>query len=43
MGVLPSNKEVVMPALHVFEVKDDKISEWRQYQNFKILSDAHDR
>jgi steroid delta-isomerase-like uncharacterized protein len=43
MGIPPSNKPFVMPTLHVFEVKDDKITAWRQYQNFKILSDLHNR
>jgi steroid delta-isomerase-like uncharacterized protein len=43
MGIPPSNKLVVMPTLNVFEVKDDKIIAWRQYQNFKILADQHNR
>jgi steroid delta-isomerase-like uncharacterized protein len=43
MGIPPSNKQVVMPSLNVFEVKEDKIVTWRQYQNFKILSDMHNQ
>jgi predicted ester cyclase len=43
MGIPPSNKQVVIPTLNVFEVKYDKIVTWRQYQNFKILADQHNR
>jgi len=43
MGVSPSYKPFVMPTLNVFEVKDDKIKTWRQYPNFKILSDLHNQ
>ena len=43
MGIPPSNKLVVMPSLNVFEFKDDKIVAWRQYQNFKIIADMHNR
>lgn len=43
MGISPSNKPFEMPTLNVFQVKDDKIISWRQYQNFKILSDLHNR
>lgn len=43
MGIPPSNKTVVMPTVNVFEVKDNKIIVWRQYQNFKILADMHNR
>jgi hypothetical protein len=43
MGIEPSNKLVVMPSLNVFEFKGDKIIAWRQYQNFKILEDQHNR
>lgn len=43
MGIPPSNKQVTMPTLNVFEVKGDKIVAWRQYQNFKIIADMHNR
>ena len=43
MGIPASNKPFVMPNLNVFEVKDNKIKAWRQYQNFKILADLHNR
>jgi hypothetical protein len=43
MGIPPSNKLVVMPSLNVFEFEGDKIVAWRQYQNFKILADQHNR
>ena len=43
MGIPASNKLFVMPTLNVFEIKDNKIKAWRQYQNFKILSDLHNR
>ena len=43
MGIPPSNKRVVMPAVNVFEVVGNKVKAWRQYQNFKILVDAHNR
>jgi hypothetical protein len=43
MGIPPSNKRFEMPTLHVFEFKDYKITAWRQYQNFKILSDLYDQ
>ena len=39
MGVPPSNKPFSMPTLNVFEVKNDEIAAWRQYQNIKILVD----
>jgi steroid delta-isomerase-like uncharacterized protein len=39
MGVPPSNKPFSMPTLNVFEVKNDEIAAWRQYQNIKILAD----
>ena len=41
MGIPPSNKPFVMPSLNVFEVKDNKITAWRQYQNTKILMDLN--
>ena len=43
MGIPPSNKLVVMPSLNVFEFIGDKIVAWRQYQNFKIIADMHNR
>ena len=43
MGIPASNKPFVMPSLNVFEFKDNKIKSWRQYQNFKILADLHNR
>jgi steroid delta-isomerase-like uncharacterized protein len=43
MGIPASNKPFVMPTLNLFEVKDNKIKAWRQYQNTKILSDLHNR
>jgi steroid delta-isomerase-like uncharacterized protein len=43
MGIPASNKLFVMPTLNVFEVKNNKIIKWRQYQNFKILADLHNR
>jgi len=43
MGIPASNKPFVMPSLNVFEVRDNKIVKWRQYQNFKILADLHNR
>ena len=39
MGVHPANKPFEMPTLNVFEVEDEKITAWRQYQNTKILLD----
>jgi len=41
MGIPPSNKPFEMPTLHVFEVKDNMITAWRQYQNTKILQDLN--
>ena len=41
MGIPASGKPFVMPSLHVFEVKDNKITAWRQYQNTKILMDLN--
>ena len=41
MGIKASYKSFEMPVINVFEVKDDKITAWRQYQNFKILADLH--
>ena len=43
MGIQASNQSFTMPTIHVLEVRDDKITAWRQYQNFKILSDLHSR
>jgi steroid delta-isomerase-like uncharacterized protein len=43
MGIPASNKLFVMPTLNVFEVKNNKIIKWRQYQNFKILADLNNR
>ena len=43
MGIKASNEPFEMPVINVFEVKDDKITAWRQYQNFKILIDLHSR
>ena len=41
MGIPASGKPFVMPTLHVFEVKENKIVAWRQYQNTKILMDLN--
>ena len=43
MGIKASNKSFEMPVINVFEVKDNKITAWRQYQNFKILADLDSR
>jgi steroid delta-isomerase-like uncharacterized protein len=43
MGIPPSNKPFEMPTLHVFNVKNGRITAWRQYQNFNILADLHNR
>jgi limonene-1,2-epoxide hydrolase len=43
MGIKASNKSFKMPILNVFKVNDDLITEWRQYQNTKILIDLHNR
>ena len=43
MGIPASNKPFEIPTLNVFVIKDNKIKEWRQYQNNKILQDLHDR
>ena len=43
MGIPASNKRFEMPTLHVFEVKDGKITAWREYQNQKIVADLHNR
>jgi len=43
MGIPASYKPFVMPTLNVFEIKDNKIKTWRQYQNFKIIADLHNR
>jgi len=41
MGIPPSNEPFVLPTLNVFEVENEKIIAWRQYQNTKILIDLH--
>ena len=41
MGIPASNKPFEMPTLNVFEVKENKIVAWRQYQNTKILMDLN--
>ena len=41
MGIPPSNKPFKMPTMNLFEIKDGKITAYRQYQNTKILLDLH--
>ena len=43
MGIKASNKPFKMPTVNIFEIKDDKIAAYRQYQNTKILIDLHNR
>jgi steroid delta-isomerase-like uncharacterized protein len=41
LGIPPAKKLFKLPTLNVFEIENDKISAWRQYQNTKILLDLH--
>jgi len=37
-GMPPTNKELAMPMIHVYDFEDDKINRWRCYANFQILT-----
>ena len=37
MGIPPTNREVALPFVHIFDFKDGKIVRWRAYANFQLL------
>ena len=37
-GMPPTNKELAMPMIHVYDFEDDKINRWRCYANIQILT-----
>ena len=37
MGIPPSNRNVALPFVHIFDFKDDKIVRWSAYANYQML------
>ena len=37
MGIPPTNREVALPLVHIYDFKDGKIVRWRAYANYQML------